>query len=85
MWHAGFSLRYASSFFGEHRLQLWWVGSTVEVLLLSCSEAPGVLVPRQGIEPLFPAFRGRFLTVGTPRKSPVAILNEIVFLNLFSF
>ena len=53
--------------------------------MLSCSEAPGILIPQEGIQPCLPALQGRFLTIGTPRKSPVAISNEIVFLNLFSF
>ena len=37
----------------------------------SYSAAYGILVSRSGVEPLFPALEGRFLTTGPPGKSPV--------------
>ena len=36
---------------------------------ISCSEARGILVPRQGIEPASLALQGRFLTTGPPGMS----------------
>ena len=36
---------------------------------LSCPAACGILVPRPGIEPMFPALEGGFLTTGPPEKS----------------
>ena len=35
---------------------------------LSCHTACGILVPRPGIEPAFPALEGRFLTTGPQGK-----------------
>ena len=35
---------------------------------LSCSAAYGILVPWLGLEHLFPAFQGRFITTGPPGK-----------------
>ena len=37
---------------------------------LSGPRASGILVPWPGIEPMFPALEGRFLTTGPPGKSP---------------
>ena len=45
-------------------------GSLVAVLGLSCPAACGILVPRQGIEPMSPALEGGFLTTGPPGKPP---------------
>ena len=36
---------------------------------LSCPMACGILVPRPGIEPLYPALEGGFLTTGLPGKA----------------
>ena len=45
------------------------VGSVVAAHALSCPAACGILVPRPGIEPAFPALEGGFLTPGPPGKS----------------
>ena len=48
------------------------LGSWVSVVVahgLSCPKACGILTPRPGIEPEFPAFEGEFLTTGPPGKS----------------
>ena len=37
---------------------------------LCCPMAGGILVPRPGIEPTFPALEGGFLNTGPPGKSP---------------
>ena len=37
--------------------------------------ARGILVPRLGIEPAFPALEGGFLTTGLPGKSPAQFLD----------
>ena len=50
----------------EHELQGVWA-SVVVVLGLSGPEERGT--SRRGIEPVFPAMAGRFLTPGTPGKS----------------
>ena len=60
---------------------LWWLlllpstgsrhtGSVVLAGGLSCPLACGILVPRTEIEPMSPAWVGRFLTTGLPGKSP---------------
>ena len=46
-------------------------GSFVVVRGISCSQAYGILVPRPGIEPAFPALQGGLVTTGPPGKSPV--------------
>ena len=58
-------------------LQLWHVssvvgrlGSVVVVLGLSCPEPCGILVLQPGTEQMFPELEGRFLTTGTPGKTP---------------
>ena len=38
---------------------------------LSCPEAYGILVPRPGMEPVFPILEGRFLTIGPLGKPQV--------------
>ena len=40
--------------------------------------ACGILVPRPGMEPVFPALAGRFLTPGPPGKSLDFILEEVI-------
>ena len=45
------------------------MGSLVAAPGLSCPAACGILVPRPGIEPMFPALEGGFLTTGPPGKS----------------
>ena len=45
------------------------VGSVVVAHGLSCSVACGILVPGPGIEPMFLALAGGFLTTGPPEKS----------------
>ena len=54
-----------------HRLDLWCrhVGTVVAASWLSCSSACGILVPQLGIEPMFPALQGGFLTTGPSGKS----------------
>ena len=42
------------------------VGSVVATLKLSFNEACGVLAPRPGIDPEFPALQEGFLTTGPP-------------------
>ena len=44
-------------------------GSVAAARRLSCPGACGILVPRPGIEPAFPALEGGFLTTGPPGKS----------------
>ena len=46
------------------------LGSVVVVLGLSCSEPCGILVLQPGTEQMFPELEGRFLTTGTPGKTP---------------
>ena len=46
------------------------VGSVAVVRGLGCPAACGILVPRPGTEPTFPALEGRFFTTGPPGKSP---------------
>ena len=43
--------------------------SLVAVSRLDCPVACGVLVPRPGMEVVFPALEDRFLTTGPPGKS----------------
>ena len=50
------------------------VGSKVVVCGLSCSAACGILVPQSGIEPVFPALQGGFLTTGPPGKPQTGVL-----------
>ena len=38
--------------------------------LSNCCASSGILVSQTGIEPMFPALEGRFLTTGPPGKSP---------------
>ena len=47
----------------------------------SCFLACGILVPWPGIEPVFPALQGRFLTTGPPRKSWDGVVLKVEFLN----
>ena len=61
-------------------LSLPLMDSRVVASRLSCSEACGILVPRPGIEPSYPAWQGGFLTAGPPGKSL-----SLLFFNLFSF
>ena len=50
----------------------WHLGfSLVVAHRLSCPKACGILVPRPGIQPKFPALKGGFLTTGPPGKSPL--------------
>ena len=44
--------------------------SLVAALRLSCPIACAILVSRPEIEPTSPALKGKFLTIGPPRKSP---------------
>ena len=50
----------------------------------SCSAANGILVPRPGIEPMFPTLQGRFLTTEPPVKSQTSRFAKeyLVILNL---
>ena len=49
--------------------QLQHTGSVVAELRLTCPEASGILVPQPGMEPVYPALEGGFLTTGPPGKS----------------
>ena len=83
MRHAGSSLWHEGSFVVVHGLFIaahgllsscvaWAperVGSVVARHGLSCPVACGILVPRPGIEPAFPALEDGFLTTGPPGKS----------------
>ena len=62
MWDTDFSLAVVCG--------LQTAASVVIALKLSCSVACGILVPLPGIEPMFPALEGRFLTPGPPGKPP---------------
>ena len=44
---------------------------------LGCPEAREILVPRPGVQPLSPAFEGRFLTTGPPGMSLYALFYEL--------
>ena len=62
--------------FGWVGSQLWQGGSAlkhrdsiVAAPGFSCSKACEILIPQPGIEPMFPALQGRFLTTGLPGKS----------------
>ena len=53
------------------------VGSVVATLKLSFNEACGVLAPRPGIDPEFPALQEGFLTTGPPgREVPAEVLKS---------
>ena len=52
-------------------------GSGVVVHGLGCPEAREILVPRPGVQPLSPAFEGRFLTTGPPGMSLYALFYEL--------
>ena len=54
------------------------VGSGV-LCRLTCPKACGILVLPPGIKPVSPAFQGRFLTAGPPRKSLHLSLNHPFF------
>ena len=54
--------------YGMRVLQLQYAGSLVVARRLSCPVVCGILVPRPGIEPTYPALEARFLTTGPPRK-----------------
>ena len=51
------------------RLQLQLTGPLAVARRLSCLAACGILVPRTGIEPMFPALQGGLLTTGPPGRS----------------
>ena len=56
-------------------LSFWHTGSgAVTLRFSSCPAACGILVPWPGIETVFPAIQGRFLTTGSPEKSPHSLL-----------
>ena len=54
------------------------MGSVGVAYRLSCPLACGILVPRQGIEPMSPVLAGRFFTTGTPGKSPNSTFEAII-------
>ena len=56
------------SFVAAHRF--FSCGSVFAAHELSCSAACGILVSRLGLEHLFPAFQGRFITTGPSGKFP---------------
>ena len=47
----------------------WAHNWVVEAVGLRCSVACGILIPLPGVEPMFPALQGEFLTTGPPGKS----------------
>ena len=53
------------------------VDSVLAVSGLNCPMACGILVPRPGIELMFPALQGGFLTTGPPGKVPAQLLEEV--------
>ena len=50
----------------------WLCYVSIVALRLNCPVACGLLVPRQGMEPVSPALEGRFLTTGPPGEVPMA-------------
>ena len=79
MWvlHCGvwdLSLQYKDTLVLTCRLES--AGLVGEAHGLICSEARGILVPWPGIEPMFPAFQGGFLTSGPPEKSLGSVLKD---------
>ena len=61
-------------------LSLQRVGCPVVARRLSCPVACGTLVPRPGMEPMFLALEGRFLTTGPPGKCsprPLSAFNSL--------
>ena len=46
---------------------------------LSYPAARGILLPRPGIEPMYPALEGGFLTTGPPGKSQGELLLNLFF------
>ena len=59
-------------------------GSVIAARRLSFPETCGILVPCRGIEPVIPAFQGRFLSTGPPGKSWVSLLPEKFLLIIWS-
>ena len=55
-------------------------GSIVAICGFSCSVACGILVSRPGIKSMFPALRGKFLTIEPPGKSPIFLRYLLVHL-----
>ena len=72
LWHKGSSLHHSGSF--------------TEVLRLSCPAVCGILVPRPGITPAFPALKDGPPTTGSPGKSSLGVFNGSVlkFMLLYS-
>ena len=58
---------------GMRGLLLWPTGSVMVVCRLICSAACGILGLQRGIEPVFPALQGRFLTTAPPRNFLILI------------
>ena len=72
LWRMCFSLVVAHVLLSSCGAQaLEHTGSVVAGHGLSCPTAYGILVPRPGIEPAFPASEGGSLTTGPPGKSSV--------------
>ena len=79
---AASGLSYVGSFTAAHWVSSCgmrapeWVGSVAVLWGLNYSVACGILVPRPGIESMYPALQGRFSTPGPPRKSFLQILDD---------
>ena len=68
-------------------LSLQRVGCLVVARRPSCPVACGTLVPRPGIEPMFLALEGRFLTTGPPGKCspcPLSAFNSLSLSLIFA-
>ena len=79
--HVGFSVVVVHGLQSVWAVLLWPTCSVVVALGLSFPVACGILVPRPGIEPTYPALEGGLLTPGPPGKSQFLYF----FLNLFLF
>ena len=57
------------------------VGSVLVACRPSCSVTCGILVPRPGTEPAFPAHQGKFYITGPPRESErVCVLYTYIYM-----
>ena len=76
------------TFINFFNLGLGWqtlTGSVSVLLRLSCSAECGILLPRPGIEPMFPALQGRFLTTGPQEKSFLLLSDSFKIFHSLSF
>ena len=59
---------------GSRALSLWPTVSAATVHGLSCSLTCWILVPQPGMEPMYPALQGEFLTTGPPGNPWTGVL-----------